>query len=90
MPLQWQRELSTSLVLRDDESRFGENSRPRGFRRSVPPSGTLYIGNLPYSITEEELRQSFAEFGEVVRASLGVFFCAGLKCSRGADWVCDV
>lgn len=71
MPLQWQRELSTSLVLRDDESRFGENSRPRGFRRSVPPSGTLYIGNLPYSITEEELRQSFAEFGEVVRASLG-------------------
>ncbi|KAG1838592.1 hypothetical protein DFJ58DRAFT_813825 [Suillus subalutaceus] len=72
MPLQWQRALSTSLALRDDESRFGgQNSKPRGFRRSVPPSGTLYIGNLPYSITEEELRQSFAEFGEVVRVSLG-------------------
>ncbi|KAG1733743.1 hypothetical protein EDB19DRAFT_1639481 [Suillus lakei] len=72
MPLQLQRALSTSLTLRDDESRFGEqNSKPRGFRRSVPPSGTLYIGNLPYSITEEELRQSFAEFGEIVRVSLG-------------------
>ncbi|KAG1775710.1 hypothetical protein EV702DRAFT_1180266 [Suillus placidus] len=72
MPLQWQRALSTSLTLRDDEPRFGEqNSKPRGFRRSVPPSGTLYIGNLPYSITEDELRQSFAEFGEIVRVSLG-------------------
>ncbi|KAG2127912.1 uncharacterized protein EDB93DRAFT_1096290 [Suillus bovinus] len=72
MPSQWQRALSTSSALRDDGSRFGDqNSKPRGFRRSVPPSGTLYIGNLPYSITEEELRQSFAEFGEIVRVSLG-------------------
>lgn len=74
MPLQWQRALSTSLVLRDDESQFGgQNSRQRGFRRSVPPSGTLYIGNLPYAITEEELRQCFEAFGEIVRVSLGVF-----------------
>ncbi|KAG0708379.1 hypothetical protein DFH29DRAFT_892200, partial [Suillus ampliporus] len=72
MPLQWQRALSTSLTLRSDESRPGDrDSRPRGFRRAVPPSGTIYIGNLPYSITEEELRQSFAEFGEIVRVSLG-------------------
>ncbi|KAG1853835.1 hypothetical protein C8R48DRAFT_661202 [Suillus tomentosus] len=72
MPLQWQRALSTSVALRDEESRFGDqNSKSRGFRRSVPPSGTLYIGNLPYSITEEELRQSFSEFGEIVRVSLG-------------------
>ncbi|KAG2078339.1 RNA-binding domain-containing protein [Suillus decipiens] len=70
--LQWHRALSTSLALHDDEPRFGDrNSRQRGFRRNVPPSGTLYIGNLPFSITEEELRQSFAEFGEVVRVSLG-------------------
>jgi len=72
MPLQWQRSLSTSLALRNDESRYDERgSKPRGFRRPVAPSGTLYIGNLPYSITEEELRQSFMEFGEIVRVSLG-------------------
>ncbi len=25
----------------------------------------LYVGNLPYSITEDDLRQMFAEFGDV-------------------------
>ncbi|KAG2131685.1 hypothetical protein DEU56DRAFT_902485 [Suillus clintonianus] len=72
MPLQWQRSLSTSLALRDDESWPSDrSSKPRGFRRNVSPSGTLYVGNLPYSVTEDELRQSFAEFGEIVRVSLG-------------------
>ncbi|KAG1740184.1 uncharacterized protein EDB91DRAFT_1133534 [Suillus paluster] len=72
MPLQWQRALSTSLALRNDEAWHGDrDSKPRGFRRATPPSGTIYIGNLPYAITEEELRQSFAEFGEIVRVSLG-------------------
>jgi nucleolin len=90
MPLQWQRSLSTSLALRNDESRYEERgsryeergSKPRGFRRPVVPSGTLYIGNLPYSITEEELRQSFMEFGEIVRVSLGVFLRASSKYLR--------
>jgi nucleolin len=97
MPLQWQRSLSTSLALRNDESRYEERgsryeergsrfeergSKPRGFRRPVVPSGTLYIGNLPYSITEEELRQSFMEFGEIVRLSLGVFLRAASKYLR--------
>jgi len=25
----------------------------------------IYIGNLPYNVTEEELREAFSEFGEV-------------------------
>lgn len=28
-------------------------------------SQNLYVGNLPFSATEEELRERFAEFGEV-------------------------
>ncbi len=30
----------------------------------------IYVGNLPYSITEDELRDVFAEFGEVSRANV--------------------
>ena len=30
----------------------------------------LYVGNLPFSVTEEELREKFAEHGEVVSVSL--------------------
>lgn len=25
----------------------------------------IYVGNLPYSVTEDELREAFSEFGEV-------------------------
>lgn len=75
MPLQFQRTLSTSLALRSEESRYEDrSSRSRGFRKPVAPSGTLYVGNLPYSITEDELRRAFSEFGEIVRVALGMFF----------------
>ena len=30
----------------------------------------IYVGNLPYTITEDELRDVFAEFGEVSRANV--------------------
>ncbi len=30
----------------------------------------IYVGNLPYNITEDELREVFAEFGEVSQASV--------------------
>lgn len=30
----------------------------------------IYVGNLPYNLTEEELQQAFAQFGEVTRASI--------------------
>lgn len=30
----------------------------------------IYVGNLPYSVTDEELRAAFADFGEVASASV--------------------
>ena len=30
----------------------------------------LYVGNLPYSITEDDLRQSFAQFGAVANVDI--------------------
>jgi len=30
----------------------------------------IYVGNLSYSVTEEDLRQAFEEFGQVASASL--------------------
>ena len=30
----------------------------------------IYIGNLAYSVTEDELKQAFTAFGEVTRATL--------------------
>jgi len=30
----------------------------------------IYVGNLPYDVTEDELRQEFASFGEVTSASI--------------------
>ncbi len=30
----------------------------------------IYVGNLAYSVTEDELRQAFAQFGEVTRANV--------------------
>lgn len=30
----------------------------------------IYIGNLPYSITEDELRDAFSQFGQVDRANI--------------------
>jgi RNA recognition motif-containing protein len=30
----------------------------------------LYVGNLPYSVTEDQLRDTFAAYGEVARVNL--------------------
>jgi RNA recognition motif-containing protein len=30
----------------------------------------LYVGNLPYTISEDDLRQMFAAYGEVTRATI--------------------
>lgn len=30
----------------------------------------IYVGNLPYSMTEEELREAFAQFGEVASVNI--------------------
>ena len=33
-------------------------------------SKNIYVGNLPWSTTEEEVRDAFAQFGEVTQVSL--------------------
>jgi RNA recognition motif-containing protein len=30
----------------------------------------IYVGNLPYSVTDDELRQTFSEFGELASAEV--------------------
>lgn len=30
----------------------------------------IYVGNLPYSVTEDELREAFGEFGEVTSVNI--------------------
>ncbi|WP_018692396.1 RNA recognition motif domain-containing protein [Algicola sagamiensis] len=30
----------------------------------------IYVGNLPYSVTEDELRSMFTQHGEVIRATI--------------------
>jgi RNA recognition motif-containing protein len=30
----------------------------------------IYVGNLPYNVTEDDLREAFSEFGEVTSAML--------------------
>ena len=45
---------------------------PLRFIHSIILTGTvnIYVGNLPYQMTEEELRQTFEEFGSVKSASI--------------------
>ncbi len=31
---------------------------------------SIYVGNLPYNITEDDLKRAFEEFGEVTRVSV--------------------
>ena len=45
----------------------------------------IYIGNLDYSVTEQELREFFSEFGEVSDASIAVDYYT--KASRGFGFI---
>jgi RNA recognition motif-containing protein len=47
----------------------------------------IYVGNLPYEVTEDELRQQFEAFGEVTSVSIPVDRDSGH--SRGyGSWIC--
>lgn len=37
----------------------------------APVSSTVFVGNLPWSATEDELREFFAECGEIVSVRIG-------------------
>ena len=45
----------------------------------------MYVGNIPYTVTEEELRQAFGEFGTVTSASIIIDKVTGR--SRGFGFV---
>jgi RNA recognition motif-containing protein len=63
----------TSLFpgFRENRSVANNDTNLPSFRRSVPPSETLYVGNLPYSTDENELREKFSTFGELVDVRVG-------------------
>lgn len=43
-----------------------------GILRTVhPPGPTIWVGNMPFSSDEAELRDKFSEFGELVNIRLG-------------------
>jgi hypothetical protein len=76
-----QRAFSFSRSLSEGD-RFRENSgrnsfRDRPFPRRRPPPGpvipqsTLHAGNLPFSATEDEVREMFESYGQIKRIRLG-------------------
>jgi len=57
------RSLSTSQIIRQDYD---------GGRIRNPPNNTLYVGNLPYSVGEEELRELMSGFGDISAVRMGL------------------
>ena len=39
-----------------------------------PPSSTLFVGNVPWKATEDELRQVFSQFGEIIDLRIRAYF----------------
>jgi len=55
------------MILRFDDERPG-----RGFKKSdTQPTGTLFVGSIPYAADEQGLREAFGEFGKVKRVTIG-------------------
>lgn len=48
-----------------DSGRFASRRSPRGRDGAAPPSKQLYIGNLFFDVTEEDLRREFSRFGTI-------------------------
>jgi RNA recognition motif-containing protein len=49
-----------------------ELAREPGARRPRPANhqNTVFCGNLPYAVTEEDLRECFSQYGEVLRSTV--------------------
>ncbi|KAF5276201.1 hypothetical protein FQR65_LT04006 [Abscondita terminalis] len=50
----------------DDGSTYDDRRRSQGHGNSFGDSHQLFLGNLPHSATEDELRDIFASFGQIV------------------------
>lgn len=68
------RALSMSQVVRAEYG-FGEARE----RAPSPPNNTLYVGNLPYSITEEEIQDLMAPFGDIGSIRMGENFAGSFS-----------
>jgi hypothetical protein len=62
------RPLSTSRMVQNEYE-------SDGYSRQAPvkkdPSNTLYIGNLPYSVEDQDLREKFEAFGTINQIRIG-------------------
>jgi hypothetical protein len=66
------RPLSTSQVIRFDYNESG---------RITEPNNTLYLGNLPYSVGEQELEDLLSAYGTIKEIRLGQFFLSLPLCT---------
>ena len=77
LPNAMSRPLSTFRVLRY------ENGPEEGMGRSVwrprnPPSTTLYMGNIPYSVEGEEIVELFKSYGNIEEVRVGASLVYGV------------
>eukprot|EP00347_Sterkiella_histriomuscorum_P022477 403338343 len=52
------------------QNRFDGRDRERDRQQSCQLSKSIYIGNLPYSVTADQLRDAFLAFGKVLNAQI--------------------
>lgn len=50
-----------------------QSTAPLVYRKPMAPSKSVYIGNLPYSIDENEIHRLFSQYGQIEDIRLGVF-----------------
>ena len=63
LALRASRSFSLARVLNQEAKNDDDTSRPREVSRT--PSGSVYISNVPFSVTVEQLEEAFAQFGRV-------------------------
>ncbi|MCJ1407123.1 hypothetical protein MMC19_001193 [Ptychographa xylographoides] len=70
---------------RPDPSKEGDQGEKTGLQAGKPPSKRIFVGNLAFDTTREELLEHFARCGEVADAFVATFEDSG-KC-KGYAWV---
>ena len=72
-PSSYLRLFSTFRPLCEEANNVYSPEELPSFRKTVPPSSTLWIGNLPFSVDEGEIREIFDSLGQVVRIQIGTY-----------------